>query len=179
MGVLGMNYDGIQYYFIDNEFYFAGPKPYGNIYEDIEKFAFFSKAALSILPDVDFRPDIIHCHDWQTGLIPVFLKDQFPVTMRFLPQYEVCDDHPQPEIPGRMGCKDDSEISQDLPAYYFTPDKLEAYGDANYLKGRYRLCRCDYYRKQYLCGRDQDAVLRREHLDGLLRCQGQQTCAEL
>ena len=46
-----MNYDGIQYYFIDNEYYFAGPKPYGNIYEDIEKFAFFSKAALSILPD--------------------------------------------------------------------------------------------------------------------------------
>ena len=74
---MGMNYEGIQYYFIDNEFYFAGPRPYGNIYEDIEKFAFFSKAALSILPDVDFRPDIIHCHDWQTGLVPVFLKDQF------------------------------------------------------------------------------------------------------
>ena len=40
VGVLGMNYEGIQYYFIDNEFYFAYPRPYGNIYEDIEKFAF-------------------------------------------------------------------------------------------------------------------------------------------
>ena len=45
-----------------------GPKPYGNIYQDIEKFAFFSKAALSALPVIGFRPDIVHCHDWQTGL---------------------------------------------------------------------------------------------------------------
>lgn len=74
VGVMGMVYDGIQFYFVDNEYYFAGPKPYGNIYEDIEKFAFFSKAALSLLPSVGFQPDIIHCHDWQTGLGPVFLK---------------------------------------------------------------------------------------------------------
>ena len=65
---------GFKFYFIDNEYYFAGPKPYGNIYEDIEKFAFFSKAALSALPVIGFQPDIIHCHDWQTGLVPVFLK---------------------------------------------------------------------------------------------------------
>ena len=62
---------------IDNEFYFAGDKPYGNIYEDVEKFAFFCKASLSALPLIDFRPDIIHCHDWQTGLVPVYLKDTF------------------------------------------------------------------------------------------------------
>lgn len=49
VGVLETIYDGIHFYFIDNEYYFAGFKPYGNIYEDVEKFAFFSKAALSIL----------------------------------------------------------------------------------------------------------------------------------
>ena len=77
VGVLHMMYEGIHYYFIDNEYYLAGPRAYGNIYEDIEKFAFFSKAALSALPLIGFKPDIVHCHDWQTGLIPVFLKDKF------------------------------------------------------------------------------------------------------
>ena len=72
--MLEMQYEGVQFYFIDNEYYFAGPKPYGNIYQDIEKFAFFSKAALSALPVIDFRPDIIHCHDWQTGLVPVLFE---------------------------------------------------------------------------------------------------------
>ena len=64
VGVLETIYDGIHFYFIDNEYYFAGFKPYGNIYEDVEKFAFFSKAALSVLPVIGFQPDIIHCHDW-------------------------------------------------------------------------------------------------------------------
>ncbi len=77
VGVLETVLDGVTFYFIDNEYYFAGGTPYGNIYEDVEKFAFFSKAALSALPLLDFQPDIIHCHDWQTGLIPVFLKDKF------------------------------------------------------------------------------------------------------
>ena len=74
VGLLEMEYEGVKFYFIDNEYYFQGFKPYGNIYEDIEKFAFFSKAALCVIPLLDFVPDIIHCHDWQTGLIPVYLK---------------------------------------------------------------------------------------------------------
>ena len=77
VGVFKTVYDGVTVYMIDNEYYFGGDKPYGDICYDIEKFAFFSRAALSILPVVGFRPDIIHCHDWQTGLIPVYLKDCF------------------------------------------------------------------------------------------------------
>ena len=77
VGVLEMEYDGVQFYFIDNEYYFNGFKPYGYIHEDIEKFAFFSKASLSALPLINFKPDIIHCHDWQTGLIPVYMKERF------------------------------------------------------------------------------------------------------
>ena len=65
----------LTFYFIDNEYYFSGPKPYDGGTWDLEKFAFFSKAVLSVLPVIGFRPDIIHCHDWQTGLIPVYLDN--------------------------------------------------------------------------------------------------------
>ena len=76
-GVYELQEDGVTFYFIDNEYYFAGPAPYGQIYQDAEKFGYFSKAVLTILPEIGFQPDIIHCHDWQTGLIPVFLEAQF------------------------------------------------------------------------------------------------------
>lgn len=133
VGVLETKYAGVTYYFIDNEFYFAGYKPYGNIYEDIEKFAFFSKAALSALPLLDFRPDIIHCHDWQTGLIPVHLKDKFHEGEFFRDMKSVMTIH-NLKFQGVWDMKTVKEITG-LPSYYFTPDKLEAYGDANYLKG--------------------------------------------
>ena len=133
VGILEMVYDGIQFYFIDNEFYFAGPKPYGNIYQDIEKFAFFSKAALSALPVIGFRPDIVHCHDWQTGLIPVFLKDKFHEGEFFREMKSVITIH-NLKFQGIWDMKTVKDITG-LPAYYFAPDKLEAYGDANYLKG--------------------------------------------
>ena len=80
VGILETKFEDVQFYFIDNEYYFSGPKPYGNIYQDVEKFAFFSKAALSALPVIGFKPDIIHCHDWQTGLVPVYLNDKFQET---------------------------------------------------------------------------------------------------
>src|SRR5699024_703926 len=65
VGIKELVYDGVTFYFIDNLYYFTGNKPYGDMYLDIEKFCYFSKAALSILPVIDFKPDIIHCHDWQ------------------------------------------------------------------------------------------------------------------
>ena len=77
VGILEAKEDGIQYYFIDNEFYFAGDRPYNNIYEDVEKFAFFSKAVLEALPHMNYQPDIIHCHDWQAALIPLLLKTEY------------------------------------------------------------------------------------------------------
>lgn len=133
VGILEMVYDGIQFYFIDNEYYFAGFKPYGNIFEDIEKFAFFSKAALSALPVIGFQPDIVHCHDWQTGLIPVFLKDKFHDGEFFADMKSIMTIH-NLKFQGIWDMKTVKNITG-LPDYYFTPDKLEAYGDANYLKG--------------------------------------------
>ena len=133
VGVLETVYDGIQFYFIDNEYYFAGMKPYGNIYEDIEKFAFFSTAALSALPVIGFQPDIVHCHDWQTGLIPVFLKDKFREGEFFANMKSIMTIH-NLKFQGVWDMNTVKNITG-LPDYYFTPDKLEAYGDANYLKG--------------------------------------------
>ena len=133
VGILEMEYEGIKFYFIDNEYYFSGFKPYGNIYEDIEKFAFFSKAALSVLPTIGFRPDIIHCHDWQTGLIPVFLKDRFQENEFYQGIKTIMTIH-NLKFQGIWDMKTIKNITG-LPDYYFTSDKLEAYGDANYLKG--------------------------------------------
>lgn len=71
-GVFTQKYDGVTYYFIDNEYYFKRNGIYGH-YDDAERFAFFSKAVLEALPIMDFTPDVIHCHDWHTGLTPVYL----------------------------------------------------------------------------------------------------------
>ena len=133
VGILEMQYDGVQFYFIDNEYYFAGPKPYGNIYQDVEKFAFFSKAALSALPVIGFKPDIIHCHDWQTGLVPVYLKDKFHENEFFRDIKSVISIH-NLKFQGVWDVKTIQDITG-LDKSYFAPDKLEAYGDANYLKG--------------------------------------------
>ena len=104
------------------------------IFTKILKNLHFSQRQLSrILPDVDFRPDIIHCHDWQTGLVPVFLKDQFSDNEFYRGIKSVMTIH-NLKFQGVWDVKTVRNITG-LPAYYFTPDKLEAYGDANYLKG--------------------------------------------
>jgi len=66
----------LQVYFIDNEQYFNRDGVYGQI-DDGERFAFFSKAVLACLNYLDFRPDVINCNDWQTALLPLFLKGEF------------------------------------------------------------------------------------------------------
>ena len=133
VGVLETEYQGIKFYFIDNEYYFQGSTPYGNIRYDIEKFIFFSKAALSALPQIGFQPDIVHCHDWQTGLIPVYLKDSFRGGEFFCNMKSIMTIHTL-KFQGTWDVKTIRQLSG-LPDYYFTPDKLEAYKDANLLKG--------------------------------------------
>lgn len=71
-GIFEAKHDGVIYYFIDNQYYFKRGTLYGH-YDDAERFAFFSRAVLEMIPHIDFVPDIIHCNDWQTALIPVFL----------------------------------------------------------------------------------------------------------
>ncbi len=133
VGILELTYEGIRFYFIDNEYYFGGPAPYGEMYTDVEKFAFFSKAVLSCLPLIDFRPDIIHCHDWQTGLIPVFL-DNFRYGNEYYRGIRTVMTIHNLKFQGVWDTKQVKDITG-LPNYYFAPDKLEAYGNANFLKG--------------------------------------------
>ena len=67
---------GVTYYFIDNEYYFKRPGCYG-YYDDGERFAFFSRSVMEILPFVGFYPDILHCHDWQAALAAIYLKTSY------------------------------------------------------------------------------------------------------
>jgi starch synthase len=72
-GLMKAEIEGIYYYLIDNEYYFKRGSLYG--YDDeAERFSFFCLALVAALPYLDFKPDILHCHDWQTGLIPLLLK---------------------------------------------------------------------------------------------------------
>ncbi len=132
VGILEMEYQGVTFYFIDNEFYFQGYAPYGQIYEDVEKFAFFCRAALSALPIIGFRPDIIHCNDWQTGLVPVYLHDTFQENEFYWGIKTIMTIH-NLKFQGIWNKKQVMDITG-LSEYYFTSDKIEAYGDANYLK---------------------------------------------
>ena len=133
VGILEYVYEGITFYFIDNESYFWGDKPYGDWYYDLEKFSFFSQAALSALPVIGWRPDVIHCHDWQTGLIPVYLKGRFGEGEFFRGIKSVMTIH-NLKFQGVWDVKTIQHFSE-LPDYYFTPDKLEYKKDANMLKG--------------------------------------------
>ena len=81
-GIFEAHVDGVIYYLIDNQYYFKRDSLYGH-YDDAERFAFFSRAVLEIIPYIDFTPDIIHCNDWQTALIPVYLNAFY----RFNPLY--------------------------------------------------------------------------------------------
>ena len=68
--------DGVTFYFIDNEFYFKRPGCYG-YYDDGERFAFFSRSVLEIMPFLNFYPDVMHCHDWQAALAAIYLKTNY------------------------------------------------------------------------------------------------------
>lgn len=133
VGIMQYIYDGVTFYFIDNESYFSGAKPYGDWLYDLEKFSFFCQAALSALPVIGFQPDVVHCHDWQTGLIPVYLKDRFRGGEFFRNMKSVITIH-NLKFQGVWDVKTIQRFSG-LPDYYFTPDKLEAYKDGNMLKG--------------------------------------------
>ena len=77
VGIMEYIWDGVVYDFIDNQEFFTAGRPYTNLVDDIPKYCFFSKAALAALNYMNWIPDIIHCHDWQAGLVPVYLRTLF------------------------------------------------------------------------------------------------------
>ena len=80
VGIMEYVWDGVVYDFIDNEEFFSWGNPYTNLVDDIPKFCFFGKAALAALNYMDWIPDIIHCHDWQAALAPIYLRTLFENT---------------------------------------------------------------------------------------------------
>ncbi len=133
VGIMEYVWDGVVYDFIDNEEFFSSGDPYTNLIDDIPKYCYFAKAALAALNYMDWIPDIIHCHDWQAALVPVYLRTQFVNTklttaktiltihnLRFQGIYDI------PTIRYWSG----------LPGYVFNKDALKVkYKDANMLKG--------------------------------------------
>lgn len=75
-GLFRCLYNGVEYYFIDNEYYFKRDNLYG-YYDDAERFIFFNKAVLDFINEINWRPDIIHCNDWQTGMIPMIYRFEY------------------------------------------------------------------------------------------------------
>ena len=80
VGIMEYICDGVVYDFIDNQEFFTGGNPYINLVDDIPKYCFFSKAALATLNFLNWIPDVIHCHDWQAALVPVFQRTLFQNT---------------------------------------------------------------------------------------------------
>ncbi|MCI6004333.1 MAG: glycogen/starch synthase [Blautia sp.] len=133
VGIMEYVWDGVVYDFIDNEEFFGSGNPYTNLIDDIPKYCYFAKAALAALNYMDWLPDIIHCHDWQAALVPVYLRTLFENTrlssaktiltihnLRFQGIYNI------PTLSYWTG----------LPDYVFNKDALkEGYNDANMLKG--------------------------------------------
>ena len=133
VGIMEYVWDGVVYDFIDNEEFFSGAKPYTSIVGDIPKFCYFAKASLAALNYMNWIPDVIHCHDWQAGLVPVFKDTLFANTalsrsktvltihnLRFQGVYNI------PTL----------KYWTNLPDYVFNKDALkEGYEDANMLKG--------------------------------------------
>ena len=138
VGIMEYVWDGVVYDFIDNQEFFSDGNPYTSIIGDIPKFCFFSKAALAALNYMDWIPNVIHCHDWQAALVPVYLRTLFQTTplsraktmltihnLRFQGVYNI------PTIRYWSG----------LPNFVFNKDALsQNWLDANMLKGGLTYC---------------------------------------
>ena len=80
VGIMELVMDGVIYDFIDNREFFDWGNPYTGLWEDIPKYCYFSKAVLAVMNYMEWIPDVIHCHDWQAGLVPLYLRTRFDNT---------------------------------------------------------------------------------------------------
>lgn len=131
-GIFKSTVEGIDYYFIDNEYYFARDGLYG-FYDDCERFVFFDRAVLEMLRHIDFKPDIIHCHDWQTALIPVYYNIYYKYQQGFSGIKTVFTIH-NIEYQGRYGLEVLEEL-MGIPNY--NVNLLEYDGYVNMMKGAF------------------------------------------
>ena len=138
VGIMEFVWEGVVYDFIDNEEFFSYGNPYTNLIDDIPRFCYFDKAALAALNYMNWVPDILHCHDWQAALVPVYLRTLFAGTalagaksvltihnLRFQGVYNI------PTI----------QYWTNLPDYVFNKDAMtQNLVDASMLKGGLAYC---------------------------------------
>ena len=129
-GVFKLEHEGVIYYFIDNEYYFKRENIYGS-YDDGERFAFFSKAVLEILPLLDWKPDVINCNDWQTALIPIQISQD---KSGFFDSIKTVFTIHNIEYQGRFG-KDTLDDIFGLPHELYDSGILRFEKDVNLMKG--------------------------------------------
>lgn len=131
--VFELTQDGVTCYFIENDRFFDVETIYGDGMAEGYRFAFFCRAVLEALPRIGFFPDVLHCNDWQTGLIPMLLKTQYHVRREYREMRTVFSIHnlkyqgifPWDEIEACLG----------IDRRYYTFEYLEFYGNLSFLKG--------------------------------------------
>jgi starch synthase len=132
-GIEELQEHGVTYYFIDNEYYFKRENLYG-YYDDGERFAYFNTAVLEVLAHLDFFPDVLHCHDWHTAMIPYLLRTQYYKRKGYGSIRTVFTIHnlqfqgifPKEVLEDLLGIENKSS---------FHPNHLEFYGNINFMKG--------------------------------------------
>lgn len=128
-GIFEAKANGVIYYLIDNQYYFKRDTIYGH-YDDAERFAFFSRAVLEMLPHIDFKPDIIHCNDWQSALTPVYYTTMYAKDPWYQGIKTVFTIH-NIQYQGVYG----RELLGDVVGLEGNANILEYDGDVNFMKG--------------------------------------------
>ena len=131
-GIFELREGNISYLFVDNEYYFKRAEIYGH-YDDGERFAFFSRAVIETPAHLDWHPDILHCNDWQTALVPIYLLEERERIWQLRGTKSVFTIH-NIEYQGRYG----DQIVQDLLGLhpgYMNEHMLAYHGDVNLMKG--------------------------------------------
>ncbi len=131
-GIFELKRDGVTYWFVDNEYYFKRSDLYGH-YDDGERFGFFSRAVVETPGRLGWIPDVIHCNDWQTALVPVYLLEAETIAPQLAHAKTVFTIH-NIEYQGRYG-RDALEDLFGLDQRHFNERLLAYYGDVNLMKG--------------------------------------------
>ncbi len=131
-GILSLEKDGVTYWFVDNEYYFKRRELYGH-YDDGERFAFFSRAVIETPAHLDWSPDVIHCNDWQTALVPVYLLEERGRMPQLSGTKTVFTIH-NIEYQGRYGSHTLGDLFG-LSHDYLSDQLMGFHGDINLMKG--------------------------------------------
>ncbi|WP_432404382.1 glycogen synthase GlgA [Wukongibacter sp. M2B1] len=132
-GIEYLEYDGIPFYFVDNEYYFKRDGGYNSYYDDGERYSFFCRAVLEMIENLNFKPNIIHCNDWHTGMISPLLNIQYRNNHQYSnikTAFTIHNLKYQGVFP--------KEILGDLlnlRMEYYHPDALEFFGGISFIKG--------------------------------------------